>query len=229
MLALDLTKTTWRPIVTGRTKTYFAYGGDFGDYPNDGNFCINGLIHPDRRPNPHLYEVRKVYQSIKVTPLDAAAGRVQVRNKYFFINLNQFAASWILRCDGEQVAAGELGRLDIAPQQSRDIVIPIPSQRPFGEYFLTVSFTLSKSTVWARSGHRVAWDQFSVPASEKENPNEPVSAKLVLAENENQFVVEGNDFRIAIDRKTGNLDALSGGRFELDSIATSTFFLEGTE
>ena len=161
VLALDLTKTTGAPIVTGRTKTYFAYGGDFGDYPNDGNFCINGLIHPDRRPNPHLYEVRKVYQSIKVTPLDAAAGRVQVRNKYFFINLNQFAASWILRCDGKQVAAGELGRLDIAPQQSRDIVIPIPSQRPFGEYFLTVSFTLSKSTVWCAAD--TAWPGISSP------------------------------------------------------------------
>ena len=74
-LHLDLTRVTGESFALGRVSKYFAYGGDFGDQPNDGNFCINGLIQPDRRPNPHLYEVRKVYQSIKVTPVDLVRGQ----------------------------------------------------------------------------------------------------------------------------------------------------------
>ena len=113
-------------------EKYFAYGGDFGDQPNDGNFCLNGLVQPDRRPNPHLYEVRKVYQSIKVHPVDLASGRVRVDNKFFFLNLNQFEADWVLRRDGEPVAEGQLGRLNIEPQQSQDVDLSLPPIRPRG-------------------------------------------------------------------------------------------------
>ncbi|MHB8901790.1 MAG: glycoside hydrolase family 2 TIM barrel-domain containing protein, partial [Thermoguttaceae bacterium] len=106
LLHLDLTRVGDKEVPLGRTKQYFAYGGDFGDMPNDGNFCCNGLVQPNRGPNPHLYEVRKVYQSVKVTPVDLAAGKILVTNKYFFINLDQFQASWALRKDGAEVASG---------------------------------------------------------------------------------------------------------------------------
>ncbi len=149
-----------REIPLGRGETYFAYGGDFGDQPNDGNFCINGLIHSDRRPNPHLYEVRKVYQSIKVDPVDMTSGRVRVRNKFFFTNLNQFNATWILRKDGQQIRKGQLGRLDIEPQSEKQIQLPVPDTTDDGEYLITVSFELPADTLWADAGHRVAWDQF---------------------------------------------------------------------
>ncbi len=121
-LQLDFTQVSDKTFPLDRGSKYFAYGGDFGDQPNDGNFCINGLIQPDRRPNPHLYEVRKVYQSIKVTPIDMNAGKVRVKNKYFFTNLNQFETQWVLRCDGADVASGSLGRLDVAPQADTVVV-----------------------------------------------------------------------------------------------------------
>ena len=73
---------------------FFAYGGDFGDKPNSSDFCINGLIAPDRRPNPHLWEVKKVYQHIKVEPAELSEARFLLRNKYYFTNLNEFEATW---------------------------------------------------------------------------------------------------------------------------------------
>ena len=131
-LHLDLAKVSTERVPLGRGEQYFAYGGDFGDQPNDGNFCVNGLVQPDRRPNPHAYEVKKVYQSIKVEPVDLATGKVRVHNKYFFTNLQQFDASWVLRRDGQEVARGQLGPLDVAPRSQPGVhdSCPDPRQRP---------------------------------------------------------------------------------------------------
>ena len=96
-------------------EEFFAYGGDFGDKPNDKDFCINGLISPDRKPNPHLWEVKKVYQHIEIRSDNALKDRVVVRNKYHFTNLNEFEADWVLRCDGVEIESGTLGHLDIPP------------------------------------------------------------------------------------------------------------------
>ncbi len=81
---------------------------------NDGNFCINGLVQPDRVPNPHLWEVKKVYQNVKVVPIDASNKRFRVTNRFGFTNLNQFECDWTLRADGLEVERGSLGRLDVA-------------------------------------------------------------------------------------------------------------------
>ena len=96
VLHLDLRQVSDEQVPLGRAEQYFAYGGDFGDRPNDGNFCCNGVVQPDRTPHPHAWEVNKVYQHIKVHAVDLAAGKVRVQNKYFFTNLNEFEAKWVL-------------------------------------------------------------------------------------------------------------------------------------
>ena len=106
VLDLDLRRVSDEQVSLGRGDKYFAYGGDFGDRPNDGNFCCNGVVHPDRTPHPHAWEVKKVYQHIKVHADDLAAGKVRVQNKYFFTNLNEFEAKWVLRRDGREVPVG---------------------------------------------------------------------------------------------------------------------------
>ncbi len=79
---------------------YWAYGGDFGDEPNDGNFCCDGIVLPDRTPEPEILEVKKVYQQIKVEPVDLASGKVRIRNKHAFADLGFVKAVWKLECDG---------------------------------------------------------------------------------------------------------------------------------
>ncbi len=204
-LHLDLAHVSGERFPLGRVARYLAYGGDFGDQPNDGNFCINGLIQPDRRPNPHLYEVRKVYQSIKVTPVDIAAGRIRVQNKYFFINLNQFQTVWELRRDGINVTSGSLGRLDVPPQADAVFQIPLDHATTPGEYLLTVSFVLPEKTRWAPQGHRVAWDQIAVPYSTPVAEGATVDGPLELIEKEAAYVVEGSGFHLEFDRQQGTL------------------------
>jgi beta-galactosidase len=204
-------------IPLGPGESFFAYGGDYGDQPNDGNFCINGLVHPDRRPNPHLWEVKKVYQNIKLHAEDPAHGRVRVENKFFFTNLREFEASWVLRKDGLPVQSGTLGRLDIAPQASQVVTVPVERpERAEGEYLLTVSFLLAEDTSWAEKGHRVAWDQFEVPwdSTPQGGPESVADAPQIETVGQ-AFVVAGDGFTVTIDKSTGALTSYKSGDSEL--------------
>ena len=197
------------------SKKYFAYGGDFGDVPNDTNFCCNGLVQPDRAPNPHLYEVGKVYQSIKVAPVDLAAGRVRVTNKYYFLNLDRFNASWILRHEGRELASGSLGRLDVAPRQSKEVAIDLPALEGQGEWLLTVSFTLAEAASWAPAGHRVAWDQLELPASKRPALSAEAGGKLEITQDADSLTVRGGGFSIAFSKKTGEMVSFKSAGREL--------------
>ena len=135
-------------------KTFFwAYGGDFGDVPNDDNFCCNGLIQPDRKPNPSLREVKKVYQRIHVTPVDLRAGTFTVENEYDFRSLDFVEGSWELTCDGVVVQEGKLAKLTLAPKQKQKIEIPFrkPELKAGSEYWLKVTFALAEDAPWARA------------------------------------------------------------------------------
>ncbi len=144
---------------------FWAYGGDYGDTPNDGNFCCNGIVQPDRKPNPSLCEVKKVYQRIHVTPVDAKAGLVSIANEYDVLDLDFVDVTWELTSDGKVIEKGELPKLDIPAGASREIKIPVTDPMPesAAEYWLKVTFALAQDHRWGPKGHVVAWDQFEVP------------------------------------------------------------------
>jgi len=208
VLDMPLTEVTGEKVDNNPRglKTFFAYGGDFNDKPNDGNFCCNGLIQPDRRPNPHLWEVKKVYQNVKVTAENAARGRFTVHNKFYFTNLNEYECTWLLRADGRVVESGRLGRLDIAPQTRRQVTIPFKKERR-GELLLTVLFELPQDTAWATKGHVVAWDQFQVrPAPERPAAAAQDPPRLVVTDR--AYMVKGERFSLVVDRATAALESL---------------------
>ena len=199
---------------------FFAYGGDFGDQPNDGNFCINGVIGPDRRPNPHYQEVRKVYQHIHVTASDAATGRFTVKNGYFFTNLNEFEAQWVLRRNGEIVADGSLGHLDVKPQAEKTVQVVLPAKRDdHAEYLVTIQFVLADNTPWVEKGYRVARDQFSLSTPDKTLADKPIAGHqpgaLRLASESEMYRVAGDNFVVTIDRKTGAMTSYKFGGVEM--------------
>ncbi|MHC4740887.1 MAG: glycoside hydrolase family 2 TIM barrel-domain containing protein, partial [Planctomycetota bacterium] len=136
---------------TPEGKEFWAYGGDYGDNPNDGNFCCNGLVQPDRKPNPSLYEVKKIYQRIWVEPVDAVAGRVKIRNEYEFADLSFVDILWQLTCNGKVIQEGTLDKLSLAPDKELEITIPIekPELQAGAEYWLKVTSTLAEDSPWA--------------------------------------------------------------------------------
>lgn len=189
-------------------KTFFAYGGDFGDRPNDGNFCINGLVDPDRNPHPALQEVRKVYQNITMQPADLARGTIKVRNEFVFTDLNQAAIHWVVEEDGKSIQSGDLPPLELAPGGETMLHIPFttPEVKPGSEYFLTASFRLAKDVNWAPAGHVLAWEQFKLPFERPAAPVNPATLPpLTLEETGAQVVVKGESFTARFDRSTGAL------------------------
>lgn len=149
-------------------SSFFAYGGDFGDRPNSGNFCLNGIVRPDRTPNPALHEVKKVYQNFRVYP--EGSGSLRIRNNSFFTPLSAYRVEWILREDGEELLRGDLACPDIPPRE--EAILPFPCDRsvekPGREYALSLYFRLREAASWAPAGHLAAWEQlppFTAPVS----------------------------------------------------------------
>jgi len=198
---------------------FWAYGGDFGDKPNDGNFCCNGLVQPDRRPNPSLSEVKKVYQYIKVEPVDLAAGKILVRNKYDFVSLDFVKGSWEMTCDGTPVQTGTLQKLALGPKEEQTVRVPFrePRLQPGAEYWLKVTFTLARDTLWADRGHIVAWDQFKLPFDVPPVPRVDVASMqdLELEQSGDAVTVTGRDFRVTVGKRTGAIESFTFGGKEL--------------
>ena len=188
-------------------EEWFAYGGDFGDDPNDGPFCINGMVWPDRRVKPALWEYKKIVQPVKVEPIDLLAGEVRITNAHHFSHLSELDIAWKLTADGEVLLSGMLPRLDTPPGESRKVRVPFtqPVLKPGTEYWLTLNFTLAEDTLWAEKGHEVAWEQFQVPFAGPETPALGLAdmPELGLEESAERAIVHGPGFRLVFDKHSG--------------------------
>lgn len=194
-------------------REYWAYGGDFGDEINDGNFCLNGLIWPDRTPHPAMYEYKKIIQPVAVRARDLAAGQVEIINKHDFSDLSHLNCSWELAADGEVIQRGELGRLATPPGASEVVTLPLqnPALAPGAECFLTLRFSLAQTTAWADEGHEVAWEQFAMPFKAPA----PVVISLAqmpplqVTDSAGEIFITGPEFQLAFDRKAGQMVAFT--------------------
>ena len=193
-----------RPASPRGVRSYFAYGGDFGDHPNDGDFCCNGLVQPDRTLNPHIWEVKKVYQNVSVEKLHASS-TFNITNKFCFTNLDQFECDWVLRTNGEISQQGSLGRLDVEPQHSREIGIPLRITGEVAERFLTIYFRLPHDTSWAKNGHIVAWEQIKLTDEPDALFVFSPESRLTVTETDRQISVSGDGFRAHLERSNGSL------------------------
>jgi beta-galactosidase len=140
--------------ITQTAKTFMAYGGDWGDVPHDWNFCCNGLIQPDRTVNPHILEVKKVYQNIKATGVDLTAGKINVKNKYFFINTDFTEALWELTENGvviQERIPWLAGYRTTDHQGSGDSLKKV-TPKAAADYQLKIAFVLKENTLWANKG-----------------------------------------------------------------------------
>ena len=196
-------------------REYFAYGGDFGDQPNDGSFCCNGMVLPDRTVPPKMWEMKRVYQYVAISPVDLIEGKIRVTNKYFYMNLSEFAGEWTLSEDGWVIQRGWLPVLDLEPGESEVVDLPIARRElsAGAEYFLRVGFYLRKDALWGERGHEVAWGQMAMPY---EVPSAGLidvadGAELACEEGEEQIVITGGGFELRFSKLTGTIAELNYG------------------
>ncbi len=188
---------------------FFAYGGDFGDTPNDSSFCINGIVNPDRNPNPSLHEVKKVYQYIKIYPVDLAQGKLKVKNVYDFVSLDFLNVHWQLSANGEEVFDGELPMMTLAPGVEDIIQLPVDNleKQPGTEYHVKLIFSLREDMPWATKGHIVAWEQFQLPGIKpKEAVLAPIATgRLAFNTTDEDYIISGKTFAYKVSRQLGAL------------------------
>ena len=202
-----------KPIPGDSTgKTFFAYGGDFGDLPNDGTFSIKGLVTSDRQVKPELEEVKKVYQYVTFRPEDLLNGKISIRNKYAFTNLAKYDLNWSLAEDGKVIQSGQFPSPALDPGGSAVLTIPFkkPILTPGATYWLNLSITLREDALWAKKGHAVAYEQAQLPYEVSPGPSitPDDTPSLNMDETLESVTVHGQTFAVSFDKRTGVLSSL---------------------
>ena len=198
----------------GRGQDIYGYAGDFDRYDvnKDQNFCNNGLISPDRRFNPHAYEVRHIYQSVWTTPADLEKGVVSVYNENFFRDLSAYRLVWKLLEDGKVMQEGSVEELDVAPQQTAQVQLGYDSSQigNGSEWMLNVEFRLKKAETLLPAGHVAAYNQIPLAPyvynADIENvvrSNETVPAPEFADNDVRYLILTGEDFRIEFNKSDG--------------------------
>lgn len=191
--------------------TFLAYGGDWGDNPNDGAFVADGIVTADRAHTGKAAEVKRVYQAIHAAS-GPRPGDVTLTNEHLFTNLRDFDGRWELAADGRIVRRGRLTRdqLDVPPQSAKDITLPVrlpADPEPGTEYFLQLAFTTREPTKWAEAGFEVARQQLPLAATSPPVTPVPLRSVPVLRheEREEDIRVTGKGFSATVDRSSGTL------------------------
>ena len=199
---------------------YLAYGGDFGDTPNDGQFVMNGIVFGDLEPKPQYYEVKKVYQHIGVKAIDTEKGVFEIFNKYYFKNLAEdYQLVYSLYEDGKPIMTGKPMDINIAPRQRAQITLPYDhaSLKKDAEYFMKLQFILKDQRPWAAKGFPMAEEQILIKeATDRPSISEVTAgaAKLdgfVLDKDTKRILIKGADFEAIFDPQTGSIYSLKYG------------------
>jgi beta-galactosidase len=195
-------------------EEFWAYGGDLGgaDFQNDANFCLNGLVDPDRGDHPALYEVKKVYQHIGFQLIDKASAEIEIKNKYNFLNLNQFRFSWELLENGKAIAEGELPTLDISPYDTERIAISLPAlANQSSDYHLNLYASTAEEIPLVEVGTQLAYEQFELQKGQFYKELLSNDEIISIEKNQNILKLSNSNFSLEFDTPTGKMVSLDYG------------------
>lgn len=188
---------------------HFVYGGDFGDVPNDSNFCVDGLVSPTRVPHTGMKEYKQV---IKPFAASYENGKLKIKNLRYFTSLSDLDLYWRLERNGKLLSEGRKTDLAIAPGKSRTLALPhFSANLTDGWCTLTVSLRQNTSTPWAKAGYEVGFEQFELS---KKNTSTAITdaisagARIRLAESEHAFTVTTNETVYTVDRNKGLITSI---------------------
>lgn len=179
----------------------FTYGGDFGDHPNDGNFCVDGLVYPDRRVHTGLEELKQAIMPVAVR--EVKPGTVAIKSRRYFKSLSDISMAWTVKVDGKAVKSGVHPNLDIAPEAEEVFEIVPENELPaHGTVTLDLSFRQNKPTEWADVGYEVGFAQFIYERAEKIKAA-PALYPVELCENREEYTVTVGETVYKISKFSG--------------------------
>lgn len=189
-------------------EKYYRYGGDFGDDPSNKDFCIDGLIMPDRTPSPGLYEYKKVIEPITTTAVDIQKGIINLLSRYDFANLDRFNLVYKVMEDDVILQTGFMAVPSIEARANKDITLPYDLSaikvKPGAHYYVNISYQLREDTRYASSGHELATAQFELPLYKEGIVVRPEGILNVEKEH-TTLHVKGANFSLDFNLVNGNL------------------------
>ena len=196
-------------------EAFWAYGGDLGGahLQNDNNFCLNGIVNPDRTAHPALHEAKKVFQYIKFIDLAASKGKIEIKNSYDFTNLNEFNFSWSLLENGIEIQVGKIADLEVASYQSKAVYIKLPKlENKTSDYHLNLYAKTKEKQALVPINHTVAYEQFQLQKGKFTPLLAKEGSELKTSKNEVTLSVENDNIKVEFDLKTGILKSLDYGK-----------------
>ena len=210
-------------------KKFYAYGGDFGDFPNDSNFCINGLFASDLSPNPHAWEAKHVFQPVEFEKVINRSNVVRVVNRFSFTNVDQYEIRWTLSENGKEIKKGSLTNVDIPAADFKEIEIPYGNVtfKDGNEYWLRLSLHEKTDRMWCKAGYEIGSNQLLI--HEKTAVKTSISAKvnegLNIVENADAIEVSSKNVSVRVSKKNGQiLSYKSNGVENLESPLKPNFW-----
>ena len=222
---------------TAEGTEYYAYGGDSGENPHDGNFCMDGLVYPDRTPHTGLLEVKQVYAPVRFHCFHADVGLCIVENRYDFNGLSDLLVRWTLECDGIVVQEGKRFLPETVPHDAS--VFEIPYKFPIGatgRWFVRLSVVTETSLPWMPSGTEISFDQFELPMTCETMDNATTvqsygttavqsygttavqsAGTLAVTETDREIILNGDGFTYMFSKVYGTFTSLSCNGTELVS------------
>ena len=208
--------------------SYLGYGGDFGDSPNDGNFCANGIVSADRTVQPEIYEVERVHQNLRFEAVNLANGDIRLINENIALSTDAYTLTWEIRENNTVVQSGSFSP-SVAPGKSKTVTLPYayPTDKDGAEYFLNIHAVRKLGTIAGEETSENCRAQFELPTDGSRFAGKAASEieELSYTEDSSALTVNGNGFSVIIDKATGRISSYTvNGTKLLDSPISPNFF-----
>lgn len=188
---------------------YFAYGGDFGDQPNNGNFCLNGIITSDRKPKPQTWECKYVFQPVVFAGNPQQPNQVHVTNRFYFNNLEAYEIRWQLSEDGKRLSAGTLPPINLEAGETATLAVPfeLPQVQPGSEYWLRMSLHERQARPWCDAGFEIGKQQIRLPFREESIEVSLGGRAIEVDRTDGGIEVVGEGFSACFDNRSGEFNS----------------------
>ncbi len=212
-------------------EMFYAYGGDFGDQPNDENFCMNGVFAADRTPNPHAWEAKYVFQPAEFALVANDPCKVRIYSRLAHTNLSQYVAKWAIFEDGKQIQGGELGCIDVVPSGTTEVTIPMSTIKfnDAKEYWVRVSLHEAEDKLWCEAGHEVAKERMLLRAKANEpQPYSSTSKSTVAVEDSgDNITISTKEFAVVVSKESGVVTSYKSKGVEVLTTPIEPNFMRG--
>ncbi len=211
------------------TDPHYIYGGDYGDFPNDGNFCVDGLVYPDRRPHYGLLEYKQVIKPFEIKLTEN--GSLRVKNRRYFKDLSDTDLCWSVEKNGRTVKEGRITGLNIKPQTARTYKLDFAdATTPDDFVYLNVSIRSNVSTPWADSGYELGFDQFALSEPVTKNEAKATDGHVSVEDGEYTITVKDRETTYTVNKMNGLVNSIvDRGREMLASPMTPSIWRAPTD